>query len=83
MGWFLFVLAATSTPANQEGPTSAAVTVLGTWLLSEQHGQKASLPGDPLSQKALSQQRQHCSLAERKLQSKGHSVPTLNAPLGK
>lgn len=31
MAWFLFVLAATSPPANQEGPTWAAVTVLGTW----------------------------------------------------
>lgn len=55
------------------------------WLLSEQHGQTDAVPGDPLSQgtapmsvPARSQPRQHSYLAGRKLQSKWHSMPTLN-----
>lgn len=54
-------------------------------LLSEQHGRADKVPGDCLSQDtarvsvpALSQPRQHSYLAGRKLQSKWHSVPTLN-----
>lgn len=77
-----------SNPGSRDGAVHLVPNAPGRShlrLLSEQHGQVDTVPGDlrgqvtaPVSVPAPSQRRQHSYLAGRKLQSKWHSVPTLN-----